>query len=81
LLGIALGFAFWQVFPNTIWLWAPFVAGLVASIPLAVVSADARLGRLLAASGLCRIPEEARLPEHPENTLLFRPLPLYQIDP
>ena len=73
LLGIGLGFAFWQAFPATVWLWAPFVAGLAGSIPLAVVSADPRLGRLLAVSGLCRIPEEARLPDKPEFSVLFRP--------
>ena len=73
LLGIGLGLAVWQVFSATVWLWAPFVAGLVGSIPLAVVSADPRLGRALAASGLCRIPEEARLPEQPEYTPLFSP--------
>lgn len=71
LLGIGLGLAFWQVFPATAWLWAPFVAGLAGAIPLAVISADPRLGRLLAASGLCRIPEEARLPDKPEFGVLF----------
>lgn len=73
LLGMGLGFAFWAVFPATVWLWAPFVMGLVGSIPLAVVSASPRLGRLLADSGLCRIPEEARLPEEPEYSVLFSP--------
>jgi len=72
-LGVGLGLAFWQVFPATVWLWAPFVAGLAASIPLAVVSADPRLGRWLAGSGLCRIPEEARLPDKPEYSVLFTP--------
>lgn len=73
LLGIGLGLAFWQAYPATVWLWAPFVAGLAGSVPLAVISADPRLGRLLAASGLCRIPEEAHLPEKPEFTVLFNP--------
>jgi membrane glycosyltransferase len=73
LLGIGLGLAFWQVFAITVWLWAPFVVGLVGSIPLAVISADPRLGRLLTASGLCRIPEEARLPDQPEYTAFFSP--------
>ncbi|RZL01084.1 MAG: glucans biosynthesis glucosyltransferase MdoH [Rubrivivax sp.] len=73
-LGIGLGVAFWHVFPTTVWWWAPFVAGLVGSIPFAVLSADPRLGRVLAASGLCRIPEEARLPDKPEFTVLFTPL-------
>jgi membrane glycosyltransferase len=74
LLGIGLGFAFWQVFPTSVWLWAPFVAGLAGSIPLAVISADPRLGGMLASSGLCRIPEEARLPDKPEYSVLFDPL-------
>ena len=39
-----------------------------------VLQADPRLGRLLAAIGLCRIPEEARLPDQPEYSLLFGPL-------
>lgn len=73
LLGIVLGLAFWQVFPGTFWLWLPFVLGLSASIPLAVVSADPRLGRWLADTGLCRIPEEARLPDKPEYSVLFTP--------
>ena len=73
LLGIGLAFGFWQVFPQTILLWLPFVAGLAGSIPLAVVSANPRLGRWLADSHLCRIPEEARLPDKPEYTALFTP--------
>jgi membrane glycosyltransferase len=73
LLGIGIGIAFWQRFPDTVWLWAPFVAGLAGAIPLALLSADPRLGKLLAASGLCRIPEEARLPQQPEFTPLFSP--------
>lgn len=73
LLGLGLGLAFSQVFPSTFLLWLPFVLGLSASIPMAVVSADPRLGRWLAESGLCRIPEEARLPDKPEYTELFTP--------
>jgi len=61
------------VFPATFWLWLPFVVGLSASIPLAVVTADPRLGRWLAESRLCRIPEEARLPHKPEYAVLFTP--------
>ncbi len=72
-LGLVLGLAFWQVFPATFWLWLPFVVGLSASIPLAVVTADPRLGRWLAESRLCRIPEEARLPHKPEYAVLFTP--------
>jgi membrane glycosyltransferase len=73
LLGAGAGWAFWQMFPATVWLWAPFVAGLAGSIPLAMVSASPRLGAWLAESGLCRIPEETRLPDQPENTVLFNP--------
>jgi len=72
-LGVVLGLAFWQVFPATFWLWLPFVMGLSASIPLAVLTADPRLGRWLAESRLCRIPEEARLPHKPEYAVLFTP--------
>jgi len=71
LLGIGSGFALWQAFPATLWLWLPFAAGLAGSIPLAVLSADPRLGRLLAALGLCRIPEEAHGPERPGFSTLF----------
>ncbi len=73
LLGVALGLAFWQQFAATAWLWAPFVAGLCLSIPLAVFSADPRLGRFLAGKGLCRIPEEARVPDDHAEYALFSP--------
>ena len=73
LLGLVMGLGFLQVFPDTWLLWLPFVAGLAGAIPLAVVSADPRLGRWLADSNLCRIPEEARLPDKPEYTVLFTP--------
>jgi membrane glycosyltransferase len=43
------------------------VAGLVSAVPLAVLTAQPRLGRWLAAAGLCRIPEEARLQRQPES--------------
>lgn len=43
----------------TAFLWAlPLVGGAAAAIPFCVVSADPRLGRMLARGGLCAIPEE-----------------------
>jgi membrane glycosyltransferase len=59
LIGTVLSAFFWKIAPGTIWYWLPFVAGLAASIPIAMITAHLSLGRALAAAGLCRIPEEA----------------------
>lgn len=72
-LGFVFAVCFWRVVPGAVWLWAPFVLGLAGAIPLAMASADPRVGRALAAVGLCRIPEEARLPAEPEYATLFAP--------
>lgn len=74
LLGGLFAAGFWQVVPDAIWLWAPFVLGLAGAIPLAMLSASPVLGRLLADLGLCRTPEESR-PHHPEPAYaaLFAP--------
>jgi len=73
LLGVVFGLWFWNKVPGAVWLWAPFVLGLAGSIPLAMLTASPRLGRALAAVGLCRIPEEAGLPAEPEYAELFAP--------
>ena len=41
---------------------APVIVGLMVSIPLAVATAAAPLGRLSVASGLCDIPEDPHPP-------------------
>ena len=61
LFGIFLMAWFWQVAPGAVWYWVPLFAGLVGSIPFAMVTAHPLVGRALAAAGICRIPEEARL--------------------
>lgn len=40
----------------------PLIAGCVFAIPFAVITADPRLGNLLARCGLCAIPEEREVP-------------------
>lgn len=71
LLGIVLAVWMWRVAPGAIWFWAPMMLGLVAAIPLAMVSAYPSIGRAFAAAGICRIPEEAGLPALPETAALF----------
>ncbi|MDB6060267.1 MAG: opgH [Verrucomicrobiaceae bacterium] len=72
--GIALGACFWQVAPDAWWLWGPFTLGLAAAIPIAVATAHPRFGQLLAAAGICRIPEEAQRDTKPEVTaVMFSP--------
>jgi membrane glycosyltransferase len=73
LLGVAFGVALWVVAPAAIWFGAPIVAGLAGSIPLAMLSAHPRVGRALGAAGLCRVPEETRLPHGAERAHLFTP--------
>ncbi len=63
LFGIGLGIGLWRVAPGAVWYWAPLIAGLAGSSPIALVSAPPRFGRALARAGLCRIPEEAPLAE------------------
>ncbi|HEX2825781.1 MAG TPA: glucans biosynthesis glucosyltransferase MdoH [Burkholderiales bacterium] len=73
LLGLAFGVALWLVAPGALWLGAPVIAGLAGSIPFAMLSAHPRLGRALGAAGLCRVPEETRLPHGAERAGLFTP--------
>ncbi|MBS0347582.1 MAG: glucans biosynthesis glucosyltransferase MdoH [Proteobacteria bacterium] len=73
LLGAAFAVLFWRAAPGAVWLWAPFVLGLAGAIPLAMLSAHPRVGRLLAAAGLCRVPEEARPHAEPGFAALFTP--------
>jgi membrane glycosyltransferase len=58
LLGLALA-AFIGLSPTlSLGLALPVIAGLLLSVPLAMLSASPRLGRAMARSGLCRTPEE-----------------------
>jgi len=52
---------FWQTAPGAVWYWVPLFAGLVGSIPFAMVTAHPGFGRALTGLGLCRIPEESGL--------------------
>lgn len=65
LFGILLMAWVWTAVPGVIWYWAPVFAGLVAAMPVAMVTAHPALGRVLAACGICRIPEESGLPAWP----------------
>jgi membrane glycosyltransferase len=73
----AAGFGFavwlWLVAPGALWIGAPFFVGLMLSIPMAVFTASARVGRWAGEVGLCLIPEETRRPERTEGTTLFAP--------
>jgi membrane glycosyltransferase len=71
LVGVAFGAALWTIAPGALWFAAPVIAGLAGSIPLAMLSAHPRVGRALAAAGLCRVPEEARLAHGAKRPGLF----------
>lgn len=58
LAGVGFGVWIWLVAPGALWIAAPFLLGLTGAIPLAMVSAEPRAGRLLRRLGLCLIPEE-----------------------
>lgn len=58
LFGIAVCWALYSVSP-TVLLWSlPLTAGYLLAIPFACLTADPRTGQVLAALGLCAIPEE-----------------------
>jgi membrane glycosyltransferase len=71
--GIIFGIGLWRVAPGAIWYAMPFLAGLVGSIPVAMLTASPRVGRALVAVGLCRIPEETTLPAGRRLTSHFMP--------
>jgi membrane glycosyltransferase len=62
LAGVALAAWFWHAAPGLIWYWLPILAGLVGSVPFAMITAHPAVGRALAACGICRIPEESSPP-------------------
>ncbi len=74
ILGILLAAWLWKVAPDVIWYWTPILLGLAGSIPVAMVTAHPLVGRALAAAGICRIPEEARLSTGPQPASLFNSL-------
>jgi hypothetical protein len=59
LLGLVLAAGTLYAPAVSIWFALPVIAGLLLSVPLAMLSASPRLGRQMARSGLCRTPEEA----------------------
>lgn len=83
----ALGAAFLTVLslvaPHILPWAAPVIAGLLLSVPFAVVTAAPILGRLFRRYGLCAIPEEKLIPEvlrevrvtEPEPALIRRAVP------
>jgi membrane glycosyltransferase len=71
--GIVVGVWLWQVAPGALWYAAPFLAGLVGAIPIAMLTAHPLVGRALVATGLCRIPEEAPVPAGPPLSAFFFP--------
>ena len=71
LLGILLMAWVWRTAPDIIWYWAPVLAGLVGSVPVAMATAHPLLGRALAACGICRIPEESGLRACPAPASVF----------
>jgi membrane glycosyltransferase len=73
ILGIFLAAWIWHVAPGAIWYWVPLVLGLSGAIPLAMATAHPPIGRALATTGLCRVPEETRLPAGSERAGLFTP--------
>ena len=75
---IGLAFSVWlaRVAPGALWLGIgmPFALGLVGAIPIAMFTAHPAVGRALGRIGLCRIPEEVRLPAAAAGSAaLFRP--------
>jgi membrane glycosyltransferase len=71
---IGAGFAYWlwAVAPGALWIGAPFFIGLMASIPLAVLTAHPAVGWRFARLSLCAIPEEL-FPPDPSAGSLFAP--------
>ncbi|MEN9775278.1 MAG: glucans biosynthesis glucosyltransferase MdoH [Pseudomonadota bacterium] len=62
---VGAGFAawLWAVAPGALWIGAPFYVGLMASIPLAVLTAHPAVGRAIGRLGVCSIPEEIEPPD------------------
>ena len=59
LLGLALAAGIYQSSTLSIGFALPVIAGLLLSVPIAMLSASPSLGRAMARSGLCRTPDEA----------------------
>lgn len=72
LVGIGFAWWLWAVAPGALWIGAPFFIGLMASIPLAVLSANPSVGRRFARHAICAIPEEL-FPPDPSAGTLFAP--------
>ena len=73
LFGILLMAGVWKLAPDVIWYWAPIFIGLAGAIPIAMMTAHPRVGRVLAASGICRNPEESQLAAQRSPAGLFTP--------
>lgn len=74
LIGLLLGGWLWHVAPGAILFWFTFPLGLICAVPTAMFTAHPSFGRLLASTGICRIPEEAQADAEPATTAsLFAP--------
>jgi membrane glycosyltransferase len=69
LVGIGFALWLWAVAPGALWIGAPFFIGLMASIPLAVLTAHPGFGRWFGRVGVCAIPEELHPPDRNAGTL------------
>jgi len=72
-LGIALAGLAWYAVPAAFWFTAPVFLGLMAAVPVAMLTSQPRLGRAMAVAGLCRTPDEAAEPACPVSAALFAP--------
>lgn len=63
LAGLLAAFGILLFTPGLFWWMLPVLAGLILSIPLALLLGSVRAGRHLAARGLLLIPEETHVPE------------------
>jgi membrane glycosyltransferase len=61
--GLALGLASYLVAPSLLLWMSPVVLGLSLAVPLAVLTAEPRLGRTFRQAGLLQTPEERQPPE------------------
>ena len=74
--GVIFAVALWRLWPGAIWYGAPIIAGLIGSIPLAMLTAHPTIGRALSRAGLFRVPEESRLSAGSHRHGLFAPFAL-----
>ncbi len=62
LFGLALATVLGSVLPASLWYALPMLAGLILAIPLAVLTAEPKIGAWCERVGLCAVPEEIVMP-------------------